>query len=156
MSGVVAVDSTAEKAPTLSNQTARPDFSGRWRLVHEKSDFGKGDRPDSRVDVITHRDPELVEVLRTVRGGKADSLTYRFQTNGKRTVSKDHRVPMQAVTRWDGDAITFRSKMKMLMLEIKIEERWTLSPDRDTLTMARHMRGVPGAGVEERLVFERE
>src|SRR5438093_6955359 len=58
-SGVVAVDSTAEKAPTLSNQTARPDFSGRWWLVHEKSDFGKGDRPDSRVDVITHRDPEL-------------------------------------------------------------------------------------------------
>ena len=37
----------------------KPDFSGKWKLNTEKSDFGPMPKPEKADYVIAHKDPEL-------------------------------------------------------------------------------------------------
>jgi len=151
--------STPARAPAMALKAQlpqKPNFTGRWKLNKQKSEFGKlPGVPDARTDVIAHREPELIDVVHTVFKGKPDSVTYRFRTDAQPTVSKIDRTDVHSISSWDGDVLALQSKMKMLIFESTLTDRWSLSSDGKTLMMLRHVKSPIGSG-DQKLVFERQ
>src|SRR5207253_1429525 len=51
--------SSATRPLAAVNAPARVNYSGVWRLINPKSDFGAIPGPDIRIDVIDHREPSI-------------------------------------------------------------------------------------------------
>ena len=79
----------------------RPDFSGEWRLLLDKSQFAGQTPPRSRIIQIDHRDPTLiVQVLENNR-----QETAFYSTDGVDRPNPVQGKPAKTVTRWDGSAL---------------------------------------------------
>src|SRR5207237_350459 len=63
---------------------AKPNFSGVWVLVPDKSDFGPLPAPASMTRTITHNDPSL-KIVTVQSGGATGDTTIQttFSTDGK-------------------------------------------------------------------------
>ncbi|HEX3681190.1 MAG TPA: hypothetical protein VHU83_01515 [Bryobacteraceae bacterium] len=134
----------------------RPDFSGRWRMVKDKSDFGGFTIPDLVVRVIEHRDPTLnVHTIQTT-GTKTTTADVSYFTDGSQTsnVINGHDATSKAF--WDGPALVIRTNMKDSKGEdVVIEDRWELSQDQQTLTTTSHIE-TPAGQVDMKLVCVKE
>ena len=134
----------------------KPNFSGRWRMVKDKSDFGGFTVPDLVVRVIEHRDPTLnVHTIQTT-GGKTTSADVSYFTDGSQTsnVINGHDATSKAF--WDGPALVIRTDMKDSKNEdVVIEDRWELSDDQQTLTTTSHIE-TPKGQVDMKLVCTKE
>jgi hypothetical protein len=134
----------------------RPDFSGRWRMVKDKSDFGGFTVPDIVVRVIEHRDPTLnVHTIQTT-GTKTTTADVSYFTDGSQTsnVINGHDATCKAF--WDGPALVIRTNMKDSKGdEVVIEDRWELSDDQQTLTTSSHIE-TPKGQVDMKLVCVKE
>ncbi|MDP9055696.1 MAG: hypothetical protein M3N93_15550 [Acidobacteriota bacterium] len=64
----------------------RPDFTGVWKLIRGKSDFGFLAPPEWRLDTIAHADPQL-----RIRTRQKDA-------NGDTTVDRDLTIGGELVT----------------------------------------------------------
>jgi hypothetical protein len=60
-----------------------------------------------------------------------------------------------ATVRWEGAVLRLESKTKLMVFEMKLDERWTLSPDGRKLTMTRELTSPIGSGIQT-LVFEKQ
>ena len=134
----------------------RPDFSGRWRMVKDKSDFGGFAIPDLVVRVIEHHDPTLnVHTVQTT-GTKTTTADVSYFTDGSQTsnVINGHDATSKAF--WDGPALVIRTNMKDSKNEdVVIEDRWELSDDQQTLTTTSHIE-TPKGQVDMKLVCVKE
>lgn len=139
-----------------SETITRPNFSGRWRMVKEKSDFGSFKMPDIVVRVIEHRDPTLnVHTIQTT-GGKTSISDVSYTTDGSESTNVINGRPAVSKTFWDGPALMIRTTMKNSKGDDEvIEDRWEISDDRQTLTTTSHVR-TANTEVELKLVCERE
>lgn len=134
----------------------RPDFSGRWRMIKDKSDFGGFTIPDLVVRVIEHRDPTLnVHTIQTT-GTKTTTADVSYFTDGSQAsnVINGHDATSKAF--WDGPALVIRTNMKDSKGEdVVIEDRWELSDDQQTLTTTSHIETTKGQ-VDMKLVCLKE
>jgi hypothetical protein len=134
----------------------KPDFSGRWRMIKDKSDFGGFTIPDLVVRVIEHRDPTLnVHTIQTT-GTKTTTADVSYFTDGSQTsnVINGHDATSKAF--WDGPALVIRTNMKDSKGEdVVIEDRWELSDDQQTLTTTSHIETAKGQ-VDMKLVCVKE
>ena len=139
-----------------SSPAAKPDFSGRWRMVKEKSDFGGFSIPDAVVRVIEHRDPTLnIHTLQTT-GGKTSSADVAYFTDGSLSTNVINGHDATSKAYWDGPVLVIRTQMKDSKGEdVQIEDRWELSDDRQTLTNTSHI-ATPKGQVDMKLVCMRE
>ena len=147
--------------PALSSSQAVPtpprtDFSGRWRMVKEKSDFAGFSVPDIIVRVVDHRDPTLnVHTVQTT-GTKTSVSDVSYFTDGSITKNVINGRDAESKAFWDGPALMIRTNMKDSKGEDEvIEDRWELSADGQTLTTTSHIT-TPGGQVDMRLVCARE
>jgi hypothetical protein len=134
---------------------SKPNFSGEWKLVPAKSDFGMMPAPTSGVQKITHNDPELKVVATQTSDMGTDTTESSYTTDGKECVNKGRMGDVKSTLKWDGNALVIESKMDFQGNEIAITNRWTLSEDRKTLTVNMHFASAMGDG-DARSVFEKQ
>jgi hypothetical protein len=126
---------------------SKPDFSGTWKLSKTKSDLGMmADRiPEDFTVKIDHKEPEIKISQPGMRGGAQES---KVTTDGKES-STTTQGPMgemtsKAVAKWDGSALALNVSREMGGQTMSQSDRWTLSPDGKTLTIARKMNSPMG------------
>jgi hypothetical protein len=88
---------------------SHPDFSGKWELVKEKSDFGNMEHPVAMTLVSEKRDGYLHSV-QTTQTPQGDSVSENdWYPDGKRH-DYSTPVPGYSVTRWDGKSLVSESR----------------------------------------------
>jgi hypothetical protein len=135
---------------------AKPDFSGRWRMVKDKSGFGGFTAPDIVVRVVEHRDPTLnVHTVQT-SSKKTSTVDVSYFTDGSQTTNTMSGRDAVSKAFWDGPALVIRTMTKDSKGEDQVvEDRWEVSEDRQTLTISSHIT-TPKGQVDMKLVCERE
>jgi hypothetical protein len=123
-----------------ADSPARTNFSGRWRMNKEKTDFAKFKMPDMIVRVIDHHDPTMnVHTVQTT-GGKTNSSDVSYFTDGSTSSNIINGRDATSRAFWDGDALVVRTDMKTAKNEDEqIEDRYELSADGGTLTTTSHV-----------------
>ncbi len=140
----------AVAAPALAAQ-AKPDFSGTWVMVPDKSDLAGMPSPGDRTDVIDHHEPKLT-IKRTI-GDATMNLVYAVDGQPWKNT-----VPQGEVTstlKWDGAVLVMQSAIAVQGNEISLEDRYSLAADGKTLTQARTIN-VQGQVIQQTLVFARQ
>jgi len=134
----------------------RTDFSGRWRMVKDQSNFGAFHVPDMIVRVIDqHQQTMNVHTVQTA-GGKTSSSDVSYFTDGTITKNIINGRDAESKAFWDGPTLVIRTNMQDSKGEEEdIVDRWGLSEDRDTLTIASRI-STPRGGVDMKLVCRRE
>ena len=139
------------------NDAAPPSFAGRWRLSLERSDFGKvpGGPPKRRTDIIEVEGTRIRHSLTQVRGAQEIAAVYDYATDGSPTLNRIDGRDVRTIANGEGSELHLQSTAKLLMFTVRMDERWSLSPDGRVLTFARHVRYGIGEA-DQTLVFDRE
>ena len=124
---------------------ARPNFSGEWVMVPEKSDFGPVPAPTTMTRTITHQDPILKIVTVQTGGATGDrKIETTFSTDGKPQKNTIIDSPMTTTGKWEDKTIVLSSTMSMQGVDVGIEDRMSLSDDGKTLTLTRKIAAPDG------------
>lgn len=129
---------------TASAQT-KPNFTGEWTLVADKSDFGPRPKPTKLVRTVTHNDPVFKSV--TVQSGEQGETTSEatYSTDGQPAKNTMMGNPVTTTAKWEGSTLVMSSTMSMQGLEIPIADRIELSADGKTMTQVRTIEAPDGA-----------
>ncbi|MBV9760326.1 MAG: hypothetical protein JO340_07180 [Acidobacteriaceae bacterium] len=143
-------------SPQAALPPPKTDFSGRWRMVKDQSDFGGFTVPDAVIRVVEHRDPTLnVHTIQTT-AGKTTTADVSYFTDGSQTNNVINGHPATSKAFWDGPALVIRTTMKDAKNEdVVIEDRWELSADGQTLVTTSHIETEKGQ-VDMKLVCVKE
>lgn len=153
MSRWLVITLVALSVGTLFAQS-KPNFSGEWKMVPSKSDYGMMPAPTTAVQKISHNDPEL-KVVNTQTGDQGTFTTEStYTTDGKECVNKGRMGDVKSTLKWDGNALVIDSKMDFQGNEVAITNKWTLSEDGKTLTMNMHFASSMGEG-DAKIVYEK-
>jgi hypothetical protein len=139
---------------TVSAQQ-KPDFSGTWKLNVAKSDFGVLGGPESRTDVITHKDPSLSNSVTAEGAQGKQEYTINYTTDGKEAVNKIGPREIKSTLKWSGSSLVISSKFVYNDADVNGEATWNLSPDGKTLTVDAHFTSSLG-NVDQKFVFEKQ
>ena len=134
---------------------APPDFSGTWVLIVDRTDFGGERPPQSKVQIVEHKGTELVVTIHEVDERGPVHGTARYTTDGQKCVNDVFGNPMTSSISWDGAVMIMRTWGKFGDADIMLVDRWSISPDGKTLTIARQFRGHARV-VDQTLVFDRK
>jgi hypothetical protein len=149
---------TLFSAGALSEQDTpkHPNYSGRWKMLKDQSDFGKFKAPEMIVRVVDDHYPTLnVHTLQTMNG-KTVTSDVSYYTDGRETTNTLSGRDATSKSFWDGSALTIRTETKNNKGEdTQIVDRWDLSPDGQTLTIGSHIE-TPNGEVDLKLVCEKE
>ena len=134
---------------------AKPNLSGTWKLDIAKSDFGQMPGPDSRTDIIDHKEPVVKESvsMSTQQGDISWDVTYT--TDGKDSKNTVMGSDMVSNAHWDGGKLVVDSKANFGGSDMTIHGTTVLSDDGKILTMQAHMSGPMGEG-DQKLIFVKQ
>jgi hypothetical protein len=134
----------------------KTDFSGRWRMVKEKSEFSGFKTPDIVTRVVDQHTPVMnVHTVQTT-GTKTSISDVAYSTDGTPTDNVINGRNAQSKAFWDGPVLVIRTTMKNAKGDNElIEDRWALSDDKHTLTTTSHIETDKGQ-VDMTLVCIRE
>jgi hypothetical protein len=149
---VAAFSLTAQSPDT----PVKPNFSGRWRMLKDKSTFAGFKVPDLIARVIDQRDPVMNVHTVTTADGKTNIADVVYSTDGATTDNVINGRSAQSKSYWDGATLVIRTTMKTAKGDDEvIEDRWALSDDKQTLTTASHIETDKGQ-VDMTLVCARQ
>lgn len=135
-------------APVVAQETkpsARPNFTGTWKLNLEKSNFGPTPAPESMVIKIDHKEPALALVATRVEKGSApDTVILKLTTDGKESSNTVHGSEVKTKLKWEGPVLWLDSLINIDGGTVSLKDKWSLSADGTTLTIARHYSGPEG------------
>jgi hypothetical protein len=138
----VAVELVGASLGLADDSPKKPNFSGIWNMIKEKSDFGKfsASTPDSIVQTIDHRNT-TVNIHVVQRRNKLSNISdIIYYTDGRQSINEANGRESKSHCFWDGTTLVIRSDSHLSNGDPSITEvRWTLSPDKNTLTMASHV-----------------
>ena len=136
---------------------AHADFSGRWRMVKDKCDFGGFSVPDMIVRQIEQKNTTLnVHTVQT-KAGKTTTADVSYFTDGTEASNVISGREATSKAFWDGTALMVRTNTKDSKGDdLIIEDRWELSDDKQTLTNTSHITTDKGSEVTMKLVCSRE
>jgi hypothetical protein len=130
------------------------NFTGIWKLIRGESEFGFLGAPASRQDAILHE------------GSRICIRTRQKDSNGDVTVERDLIIGGEPVTVqiygrprevrafWDEDTLVIETRSEVSGKPRRIEDRWTLDPDGQWITIDR-VHEQPGGDVRQRLRLEK-
>jgi hypothetical protein len=100
----------AAVAPFLSAQNpSKVNFSGRWRMVKDKSDFAGFKMPDIIVRVVDQHDPTLnVHTVQTT-GQRTTVADVSYFTDGSVTKNMINGREAESRCYWDGPRFYWRT-----------------------------------------------
>jgi hypothetical protein len=138
-----------------AGMSAKPNFSGDWKLNPQKSDYGPMPAPDSATLKVDHKDPSL-KVAATQSGPQGEmSFDSTYDTEGKETTNSFGPMEMKTTAKWDGDDLAMSSKMDFNGTEISVKGKWSLSADGKTLTQSSHVTSPQGE-FDMKAVYEKQ
>ncbi len=116
-----------------------PNFTGVWELNPAKS---HPTRPDANMRIkIDQQGPDFGVTFRNVERGETQEESLKFAA-GQESKNQMHGAPMTSHTEWDGATLVVRSVAVFSGKELRLNNRWSLSPDGNTLTFVeRHQFG---------------
>lgn len=131
------------------------DFSGLWVLSLERSALAGERPPQSKVQTVEHKGAELVVTIDEIADRGTVHGVSRYTTRGEDCVNDVLGNSMTSSIGWDGAVMIMRTWGRFGNVDIVLVDRWSLSPDGKTLTIAREFRGH-GRVVNQALVFDRK
>ena len=136
--------------------TDKPDFSGRWRMLKDKSDFAGFKTPDVITRTIDQHGVIMnVHTVQTV-GQKTSIADIAYAIDGSVAQNVVNGRDSESRTYWDGSVLVVKTAMKTAKGDPElIEDRWALSDDKQTLTISSHIETDKG-GANMTLVCGRE
>jgi hypothetical protein len=143
-------------APSVSAAAGqKPDYSGTWKLNVAKSDFGPLPPPDSRLDIVEHKDPALkVKTSQDGAQGKQE-YTLAMTTDGKEATNNAGGLELKSTGSWEGNNLVVDTKLKFQDNDVAIKAVWLLSDDGKTLTQNAHINSPLGE-LDQKMVFEKQ
>jgi len=134
---------------------AKPNFTGEWKLIPAKSDFGMMPAPTSALASVTHNEPSLKVAMKTTSERGEFTSNNAYTTDGKECVNQGRMGEMKSTLKWDGDALVIETKADFGGNAVTITDKWTLSEDGKTLTISRHFASPQGEG-DAKQVYEKQ
>ncbi len=106
---------------------------------------------------IDQNGSEITIILRVRNKGQEEMFTQRLKIGTGGNMNEIHGAPMTSKAAWDGSTLAVDSIAKFGDQELRMNDRWTLSADNQTLTFQeRHQFGAEPAAAEEITVLERQ
>jgi hypothetical protein len=135
---------------------AKPDFSGDWKLNTTKSTFGEMPAPDSMSYKVTHAEPKLTTALKQSSQMGDFDINATYTTDGKECTNEGFMgAPTKSVVKWDGDTLVIETKGQFGDSNFTMTQKWTLSADGKTLTVAQTFKSDMGEG-DQKLIFDKQ
>lgn len=117
----------------------KPNFSGEWKMNPEKSDYGMVPKPEKMSRKIAHNEPNLL-IATTQSGPRGESASeLKLVIDGKEQTNKLGAAEVKSTPRWEGRILRIDTKRPFQDGEILMQEKWTLSEDAKTITIATHI-----------------
>jgi hypothetical protein len=152
---VLAALLSASAAGAGPAATGPPDFSGIWALNAYRSELAGERPPQSKVQIVEHKGAELVVTIDEINERGTVHGVARYTTGGEDVVNDVLGNPMTSSISWEGAVMIMRTWGKFGNADLVLVDRWSMSPDGRTLTIAREFRGH-GRVVNQALVFDRK
>jgi len=133
---------------------AKPNFSGTWKLNLTKSQLGPM-APDSRTDVIDHKDPAIRESVNSSSSQGDFQMETAYTTDGKEAKNTIMGSDFTTKAHWEGNALIVDTKGTTDNGDVTIHGKYELSDDGKTLTKSDHISGGFGEA-DEKLVFDKQ
>ena len=135
---------------------AKPDFTGDWKLNGSKSTFGDFPGPDSMTIKVAHAEPKLTTDSKQSGQMGEIEMHSTYTTDGKECTNEGFQgAPMKSVVKWDGDTLGFETKGQFGDADFTMTQKWTLSDDGKTLTIAQHITTQMGE-IDQKLIFDKQ
>jgi hypothetical protein len=137
-------------------EVSHPNFSGRWRMVKDKSDFAHATIQDMIVRVVEKSGITMnVHTVQTT-GTTTKSADVSYFIDGSLSTNTINNHKATSKTFWDGPALVVRTTLKLSNGDEEvIEDRWELSDDGQTLTTTSHIE-TPKGSTTLKLVCQKE
>jgi len=133
-----------------TSASAKPNFSGTWRLNKAKSNYGPVAAPARMERKIVHEDPMLKMVIVQANDEGERTLEQVYKTDGSPSVNKVGTREITSVAKWDGEVLVISSERG----DSAQSERWNLSQDGSVLTLVNRIKS-PKGNFEVIVVMER-
>ncbi|MGH9581670.1 MAG: hypothetical protein ACRD4O_01890 [Bryobacteraceae bacterium] len=137
-------------------QQPKTNFSGRWRMLKNQSNFASFAMPDTVVRLVEQHGVAMsVHTVETLHG-KTNISDIVYYTDGRISNNTINGHSAESRTFWDGPALMVRTIEKNSKnREIEMLDRWQLSPDGQMLTTTSHITTAKGS-VDLKLVSIKE
>jgi hypothetical protein len=134
----------------------KPNFSGDWKLNTSKSTFGDIPGPDSMTNKISHADPKITSVSKQSGQMGEIEMNTTCTTDGKECTNEGFQgAPTKSTMKWDGDNLLVETKGQFGDLDFTLKQKWALSDDGKTLTVAQNISTSMG-DFTQTLIFEKQ
>ncbi len=140
---------------TLVAADAKPNFSGKWVLDVQKSEFAGMPPPESQTKTIEHQDPKLrlITVTRMAQGEQRYEGNYT--TDGKENVNHLGETPMKSRTHWEGKLLLTETQVQSDGGPVTINDVWELTEDGKQMVQMREYKSSEGSSTQ-RLFYNKE
>ncbi|MBY0503953.1 MAG: hypothetical protein K2X03_08580 [Bryobacteraceae bacterium] len=136
----------------------KADFSGSWTINKAKSDFGSLPEqmiPDAATRVITNTDAEM-KMTGTEKNSRGErSMKLVFKLDGSDSVNAQRGADVKTNATWDGAAVVMKSKIDVGGNQLDMEERYSLSADRQVLLIDTKVLATPIGDVVIKYAYDR-
>ena len=134
---------------------AKPNLSGEWTMVPEKSDFGRLSAPRNQVRTITHKEPTFkIVVVQSADATGDTTVPLTFTTDGTPQHNSFLGTPMTTVGRWENATVVFKSTRQTDQGDVAMEDRYSLR-DGKTLVLTRSFN-TPEGPVAQMIIFTKK
>jgi hypothetical protein len=135
--------------------SAKPNFTGEWKMNASKSDFGTLPAPEKLVRTIEHKDPDIT--VKTVQVGHQGEVKteFHYMTDGKEFTAKSTFGEIKGTAKWAGDTLVVETKRSVQGAEITQVDRWTLGEDGKSLSVHSVIQ-TPNGAFKMALSFEKQ
>jgi len=121
------------------------DFSGSWILLEDRSRPAGPHEPDPFLKII--------QDSTAIHCATAD-VSWTYLLDGKDSKYKFENETRNSAVKWEGSALLVNTLVDAGQVHYTIMDRWSLSPDRNVLTISREVVGASGPR-EGMLVYRR-
>ena len=138
-----------------AQKSSRPNLSGVWDLVLDKSDFGKMPPPRSVLNIIEHKEPFIqINSTLVLPQGKYTAL-LKYRSTGARDANDSYGTNMNSWSKWFGNEFVIEGEVVAGNKFVRFKERWSLADGGKTLINNRIMY-LPAGEVPQKLVFAKK
>jgi hypothetical protein len=139
----------------IKQVSAKPNFSGEWKMNPVKSNFAPLPQPDKLVRRISLQDSRLRITTTQFGQGREIVTDLSYTTDGAECKNTIRGEQFTGTARWDGDALAIESRREVQGREIVQTENWTLSSDGQTMTIVNRVQ-TPQATFDITIVLEKQ
>lgn len=138
------------------SQEGVPNLTGVWRWNPQKAPRLKFPPEDLRVK-IEQNGSDIAITFRARNKGNDEENTTRLRIGTSDNQNQIHGAPMTSGCAWDGTALVVHSIAKFGDQQLRMDDRWTLSGDKQTLTFhEQHQFGAEPKPTDVTEVFDRQ